>query len=219
MTKKLAPFKPGWRDRSGERKKLQRGSSTQGILKIVFPCVALGIFIGIFVWPNVMKSEYQPKHEDVKEMFARDPKLKNTVLNPVFDSLDEKGRPVSITSKRAIQHDKDHTALFEPVGTIYMQDGTKVNFTAMTGMYHHDQQKLFLQTDVHLNLDTGYDLYSTSAQIDIAHNQAEGFEPVHGTGPSQEQLQAEGFKLIERGDQVDFKGRSTVQLPSQGGQN
>ena len=59
--------------------------------------------------------------------------------------------------------------------------------------------------------DKGYEFRTTSAVLDLRAGDAIGTEPVHGQGPFGH-LQGEGFTIRNRGEKVEFHGKTQVIL-------
>ena len=64
-------------------------------------------------------------------------------------------------------------------------------------------------TNVNLFHDLGYEFKSESATLDLMQGNAFGFDPIQGQGPFG-YLEAEGFQLMNRGEQVQLTGKSRV---------
>src|SRR3546814_15114515 len=71
------------------------------------------------------------------------------------------------------------------------------------------EERLDLAGSVHLTHDKSFDIRTESATVDLQDGSAAGDSAVTGEGPSGE-LQAEGFRLRERGQVIVFTGKSRL---------
>ena len=83
--------------------------------------------------------------------------------------------------------------------------------SAETGLYDRGGQMLKLKGAVNLFHDTGYELHTSAARIDLARGTASGEEPVSGHGPLGT-LTSHGFKVLDRGTRLLFTGKSRLVL-------
>jgi lipopolysaccharide export system protein LptC len=90
-----------------------------------------------------------------------------------------------------------------------LKDGTWLVLTAASGVYERTAKTLDLTGAVTLFHDTGYEIRTQSARVDLEQGTAEGQEPVHGQGPFGD-LQSEGFRMIGKGETIFLTGKSKV---------
>jgi len=81
--------------------------------------------------------------------------------------------------------------------------------TAAKGIYGRTAESLDLEGSVVLYHDSGYEFLTEKAKIDLERSIAEGDVPVRGQGPFGN-LQAEGFRLVDKGKTIYFTGKSKL---------
>ena len=89
--------------------------------------------------------------------------------------------------------------------------GADVVVTADTGVYQSQTQLLDLFGKVTLVHENGTRFITESARLDVAHNSAEGGDPVEGHGPSGD-IKSQGFRIYDKGDDIVFTGASDMVL-------
>jgi lipopolysaccharide export system protein LptC len=139
-----------------------------------------------------------------------------TMLNARFEGRDEKDQPFSVTADIATQSesDKDLVTLELPKADITLQDGAWLALTARSGEYRKDAQVLDLVGSVNLYHDKGFELRTEAARIHLDLGMAESAHPVQGQG-NLGTIQAEGFKVLDRGARIIFLGRSRLVIEPQ----
>jgi lipopolysaccharide export system protein LptC len=101
-----------------------------------------------------------------------------------------------------------------PKADITLQDGAWLALTARSGEYRKDAQVLDLTGSVNLYHDKGFELRTEAARIHLDLGMAEGAHPVQGQG-NLGTIQAEGFKVLDRGARIFFLGRSHLVIEPQ----
>jgi lipopolysaccharide export system protein LptC len=101
--------------------------------------------------------------------------------------------------------------MVSPKADILMLDGSWIAVTAKAGKYNRDEKILKLDGAVNLFHDSGYEFRTDAATIDMNAGDARGSKPVEGQGPFGN-LKAEGFVIHNRGERIEFTGRSTIVL-------
>jgi lipopolysaccharide export system protein LptC len=187
------------------------------LMKLVLPLVALTLLVLVGVWPQIQGTLDRlaaafPKL-DLNE--ARDLRM----VNARFSGIDKQNRPYTVTAEVARQMPSrdDLIALEGPKADITLQSGSWLAVTSDTGVYQQQSQILDLFGQVHLFHDRGIEFTTDSARVFMAQGTAEGNERVEGQG-SFGALEAEGFRLLDRGERIVFMGKSRLTLvPRQGG--
>ena len=82
---------------------------------------------------------------------------------------------------------------------------------AESGLYDQTMKLLDLSGGVSLYHDSGYELHTDTARVDLARNTARGLDPVTGHGP-QGRIEAEGFEIAEHAKSIVFTGRAQLGL-------
>lgn len=181
------------------------------VLKFFLPLVALVLISLIVLWPALRPEDntFRIGFSDIDSGRDERPSLQNAR----FFGADDKQQPYSISSDLVTQVSEDDSVvdLEKPKADIAMKDGTWLVLTAKTGRFFKPEAKLDLNGDVNLFHDTGYEFHTQKASIDMNAGTASGDEPVFGQGPFGE-LQAEGFRLLNRGSRLVFTGQSKLVL-------
>jgi len=181
------------------------------LLKRVLPAVGVGLLLLVVVWPRLT-----PLWERMRLAFpaidlreARELRM----INPRYAGSDRLGRPFVVTATvgRQVPNRQDLMSLEAPRADVKTHRGADIAVTASTGIYQSQAQLLDLFGEVTLVHQNGTRFVTDSARVDVANNAAEGGAPVIGHGPSGD-VQAEGFRVIEKGDTIILTGKSDMLL-------
>lgn len=135
------------------------------------------------------------------------------IVNPRFSSTDSNQRPFNLTADTAFQQ-KDDPNLVDlafPKADLTAKAGTWMAISAETGMFNRQSEVLDLKGAISLFHDSGYELKTTVAQIDMAAGTAKGDVPISGHGPGGT-VNGSGFRILERGKTMIFTGKSKMIL-------
>jgi lipopolysaccharide export system protein LptC len=212
MTKKM--YRPGWRSAISRGRPTHKSGRVASRLKIILPLAIVLVLVSIFLWPkitNLITVKKQPK--TIERILKENPLLENKVIHPKLDSIDKNGRPFLIEAKYAIHLNDDKTEFTEPSGHIILDDGSTMSFVGDKGFYYKSTEMLEIMDHVNVKTDKGYDLKTEYMKLFPKENIGEGDKPVYGTGPSGETIQAEGFKITDKGDIIEFLGKTQISLP------
>ena len=182
-----------------------------GLMKYLLPALATGLLLLVVVWPQLKLdgSRFRVKVSDI----GLDRADNLTMLNARFEGVDSKNQPYTLTADQATQlgENRDLIRLDLPKGDIALANGNWLALDAKEGHYDREAEVLDLTGQVTLVHDRGFEIRTESVKLDLKAGTAEGFEPVHGQGPAGT-LDAEGFRVVERGDTIIFTGRSRMVL-------
>ncbi len=178
-----------------------------GFMKVLLPATAAALMLLVVAWPQFVIEEEGFRLSVSK--LAPDQAESLTMLNARFEGLDERNRPYAVTADIATQseNDTDLVTLERPKADITLEDGAWLALTAKSGEYHKEAQVLDLTGSVNLFHDKGFELRTESARVRLDEGMAEGAQPVEGQG-SIGTIQAEGFRVLDRGARIFFLGRS-----------
>ncbi len=182
------------------------------IMRFALPMAAVAMVVVVFMGSGIEEPVVSPIERTIKD--AVEPVIaKNELLNPKFESADKKKQPYKITADRALQGEtnKDLIMLDKPVGLITMEDGIKVTMRSETGAYRQDTERFFLQGDVHLQHEQGYELKSEEAHVDLQKNYAWSEKDVRGEGPDLS-IDAKGVRADGETGEIIFTGPATLVL-------
>lgn len=184
-------------------------------MKFILPLIALILVATIMIWPqlHVLDETFSIALTDVKLSAKESPNM----VNARFVGADQKKQPFSITADIARNLLKDTTEieLEMPKADITVSDGSWLVLTANSGVYNQKGKVLSLEGAVNLFHDSGYEFKTKVANIDLNRGIAISNEPVKGQGPFGH-LQAEGFRIEEKGNKIIFSGRSKLILYPKG---
>ncbi len=180
-------------------------------MKFLLPAAALGLIVAIIIWPQIQVEDnrFSIRISDVK-LSARD---NPSMVNARFVGSDKKNQPFSITADlaRNLLLGNSNIELEMPKADITVRDGTWLVLTANTGLYDQGGKTLNLEGKVNLFHDSGYEFNTEAADIDLGGGVAKGTVAVRGQGPFG-QLEAEGFRIENKGSSIYFTGKSKLTL-------
>jgi lipopolysaccharide export system protein LptC len=188
-----------------------RYSRFVGLMKVALPAIAAALLGLIVVWPKVA-----PRDEAFQLAFANfNLKAVDTLsmTKPRYFGTDNQNLPFTLTADTATQVDPQTqaVALEKPVADLTRKDGTGVIVNSDVGFFRQKDGTLDLMGHVDLFQDTGYEMHTESARIEVGPGNATGDEATHGHGPSGT-IEGEGFRLWERGKTILFTGKSKAVL-------
>jgi lipopolysaccharide export system protein LptC len=188
-----------------------RHSRRVALLKRLLPAIGLALLMLIAVWPRLA-----PLWDRMRLAFpAIDLREAGELrmVSPRYAGVDRLGRPFVVTA--AVGHQapdrQDLMSLEAPRADIKIHRDADLVVTAATGIYQSQAQLLDLFGDVTLVHQDGTRFVTDTARVDVANSLAEGGDPVVGRGPSGD-VDAEGFRILDKGDTIIFTGKSDVLL-------
>ena len=178
-------------------------------MKLLLPALAAGLVLLVIAWPQIMPDVSRSGLNWQK--VARDHAKTLNMLNARYSGVDENNQPFNIAADLATQapDNKDVVELQHPKADIRTTEGNMVGLSARLGHYDRKGETLDLSGAVKLTHDDGFNVVTETARVDLKEGSAAGDSPVAGDGPSGE-LQAEGFRLRERGQVIIFTGKSRL---------
>ncbi len=178
-----------------------------GFMKVLLPALAVALMLLVVAWPQFTADDSGFRLSVSR--LAPDQADSLTMLNARFDGLDENDQPYTLTADMATQSesDKDLVELELPKADITLDDGTWLALTARSGEYRQQSRILDLAGSVSLFHDQGFEIRTEAARVDLATGVAEGSQPVQAQGSSGF-IEAEGFRVLERGAQIFFTGKA-----------
>ncbi|MHA1564774.1 MAG: LPS export ABC transporter periplasmic protein LptC [Alphaproteobacteria bacterium] len=186
--------------------------------KVVLPAIAAALLLVALAWPQLKPGEDRFQLDIAAIGLASGGKP--LVLNPRLLGIDEQARPFQITADIGSRLDDkgglEVYQLDEPKADIILQDGSWVALTATDGVFERVGQMLYLSGGVNLFHDSGYEFATPSARVNLTERSAEGDEAIHGQGPFGI-IDAEGFRVINRGEVILFTGKAVLTIKPAGG--
>lgn len=178
------------------------------ITKLVLPGIALALLSTMAIWPELHQREAETRR-NLQDMAAI---TGATLTDAHYHSVDDRGRPFTVTAATATQVNPDQINLTQPKGDVTEPNGTWLELQSKKGVYRQTERSLDLSTDVMLYRDDGTTLRTPSATIDLKEGAAAGAEPVHAEGPFGVLDAKGGFTLTDKGTQVLFAGPAHLVL-------
>jgi lipopolysaccharide export system protein LptC len=159
---------------------------------------------------SVIAYSVTPRHQDrVSLTYQRMGTLRNdlAMIKPRLTGTDTKGNPFVITAEAAIQDAKNnHRATLEKVDADLQLDGQHwLNASAEAGFFDMDAGTLKLNGGIAVYTDSGYELHTKSADVDLKKNIFSGEEAVIGHGPLGS-LSADRFRIDRLKKHVKLSG-------------
>lgn len=187
----------------------ERRSKIVRIMRLGFPVLAVILLFAVLIFND---RRLDTEIRDIKEVV---PKTmgKNELVNPRFESQDEKAQPYVITADRAFQADTnmDEIRLEKPNADMNMSDGTWIALKAIKGLFDQKNQLLDLEGNVRMYHDTGYLLKTKKLLLDIRNKTADTDTPVSVQGPAAD-LTAAGLSADGQSAILIFKGPAHLTL-------
>ena len=180
-------------------------------MKVLLPGVALVLIILVVAWPHLklQGTRFRIGFSALKAGDAEDPSM----LNPRFLGADKTQQTFSVTADIAknLLNNKKSVELEMPKADIALDDGTWLVLTAETGIFTRLEETLELKGSVNMFHDSGYEFRTEQADINLTDGSATGSVAVVGQGPFGI-LNAEGFRLIDKGKTIYFTGKSKLTM-------
>ncbi|HPF79042.1 MAG TPA: LPS export ABC transporter periplasmic protein LptC [Alphaproteobacteria bacterium] len=182
------------------------------LMRFALPLAAVALTVIVISWPEmddkiviIPKDELvAPSENDIGE---------NELLNPNFETTDAQQQPVNVTAERALQNQQDPNLvkLDKPNADLKMKDGSDVHIEALQGTYEQGAEKLFLQDDVKVRHQSGYELQAKELRVDMKTREAFSDKKVRVVGPDAT-IHATGLEGNVEDGILIFKGPATLTL-------
>lgn len=183
-------------------------------LRFILPIFALILTVIVVTWEEGGRSVEPLKRAEV---MPESENTQNELLKPVFNSVDDKNQPYTVTADRAVQSrgNPDIVELEKPVADLKMNDGTVISGDANTGLYEQKSQKLNLEGNVHVRNSDGVTLSTEELRIDMVQQKTYSGRDVLVESPDGT-IHATGLEGdVSRGSLI-FTGPAKVILYSNG---
>ncbi len=194
----------------------KRYSRFVGLMKVVLPSVAAVLVVLVVAWPQFqgVREGFRIEIAKLKLPFSGGQHLSNAR----FTGVDSRNRPFTVTANSAAQAEGQPgiVDLARPKADITLSSGAWVAATAKQGTYLKEDELLHLDGQVDLFHDTGFEMHTASATVDLKNGTAQGDAPVEGHGPSGA-LNATGFRIYDGGARILFTGKARLVLTPEAG--
>ncbi|MBO37973.1 MAG: LPS export ABC transporter periplasmic protein LptC [Rhodospirillaceae bacterium] len=196
-------------DRASTIRSRRRYSRFVTLMRITLPLTAGAIIALVIAWPQLSHKpkSYRLGVSKITNQHAGE----QQIINPRFSSTDSKQQPFNLTSDRAYRQKGNSNLinLISPKGDLTSKSGSWIALSAKFGLYDRNGEVLNLRDSVRLFHDSGYELRTTIAKIDLTEGTVMGDKPISGHGPGGK-VQAEGFRIHEHGRIMVFTGKSRM---------
>ncbi len=180
-------------------------------MKVVLPVTAAALVLLVIAWPQTQSqdSSFQVSLAALPEGDAGAPGM----TRARFVGTDARNQPFVITAESAIPEpdNAERINLRTLQADLTVSSGTWVSMMSGGGLYDRPAQLLSLSDGVDLFSDSGFEMHTPAANIDLAAGIASGRLKVDAHGPLGT-LSADGFRLEQEGRRLHFNGnvRMTV---------
>lgn len=185
------------------------GTGTVRRLRLFIPIIAIILTIITVTWTFMSSEEIASKitEEAIKQI------SKNELLNPRFDSMDNRNQPFTITAAKAVRGETDDklVLLTQPAGDITLKNGRWLSIKAESGAYNQDKNRLLLNESVQIFDDQGYTLTTAEMNININEDTILSETPIEAQGPAGT-IQSSGLYANMNTGLLSFKGPVTLTL-------
>jgi len=214
------PIMRGSRDWGARRRatarEAERYSRFVTIMKRALPLAAAALVATVLVYA------LQPRQErsaHVAMTFQRLGIVNDdlAMLKPRLTGADDQGDPYLVTADEAIQ-DKNNSkraTLRNVQGDVTLKDGAWVSATAPRGLFDAKSHRLALSGPIAVYSDSGYELHTASADVDMRTATIMGNQTVYGQGPFGT-FRADRFRLERRSRQVLLYGHVQMNIDAHG---
>ncbi len=163
---------------------VQRYSRFVVFMKRALPMAAAALLAAVVAY------SVQPRLQDSKKLALTLKKvgiLSNDLMmtKPRLTGVDGNGDPYVVTAERAVQdpHDGKRAQLRNVEADVTLKSGDWLNATAAVGLLDTSQQKLWLKGGIGVYSDSGYEVHTQSANVDIKTSAIVGNNEATGQGP------------------------------------
>ncbi|MBU6443009.1 MAG: LPS export ABC transporter periplasmic protein LptC [Alphaproteobacteria bacterium] len=136
-----------------------------------------------------------------------------TMVKPRLTGTDASGNPFVVTADSAVQDAPgSHRAkLMNVEADLSLKGGGWLTASAKEGRLDADAKKLTLSGPIAIYSDSGYELHTASARVDLAHGVMMGDDTVTGQGPLGT-IRADHFEFDHNSKQVRLLGHVKMTL-------
>ncbi len=180
-------------------------------LRLLLPILSVALVVILLVWSDQVKLPEPPQKKDI----VPDQVGQNKLVNPRFESQNDKAQPYVITAKEALQipDNLNVVDLVLPKASLDTLDGNKFMVEAVNGQFDQVKQTLKLNQNVILRDQQGYQIDLQSVDIDLIGKTSSSMQPVVATGPKAN-INASGFRADATTGVLTFTGPATLILNS-----
>lgn len=180
------------------------------LTKRIVLVLALLLVAVLMIWPFVVPEEKRLQivfsDKDMPPMAVEGEIVDtNRMLKPRFHGMDRNNQPYSVVAEEAVQKSEEEVILKQLSGEMTLQDGKWYSISAVEGTIFIKAKKMTAEGDVSVFTDTGFQVHTAKAHADMEAGTATSETAVSVQGPPGK-LEASGFKILNRGDEIYFTG-------------
>lgn len=170
------------------------------LMKFALPAAALAMLALLAAWPSLNELPTPRISADKGQL---------EMIKPRYFSADEQNQPFSVVAAQADKSadQPDILLLDRPEAEMTEKDGTWVTIRSDKGWYNQATGILKMRGNVRVLRDDGNEFTTEEADADVKKGTAWGDVHVVGQGP-QGEIDAQGFRLSDRGKTVVFLNQS-----------
>jgi lipopolysaccharide export system protein LptC len=151
-------------------------------MKQVLPIAALAIVASVIAYSVI------PRRPDgVSLTYQRIGAIRDdlVMIKPRLSGTDDRGNPFVITAAKAVQdvNNRHRASLRQVEADMQIDNRNWLNARAANGFFDMDARTIRLGGGIALFTDSGYELHTDSADVDLNNNVIEGQSEVKGHGP------------------------------------
>lgn len=187
------------------------------ICKWSLPIFAFLLTSLMIVWPTLFVEQAEQFALAVptdKKMIGTDVDMEQVR----FLSVDEKKQPLTVTAPKILETDSDNqvVTLYEPKAIYKMQSGVVLTSQTIDGLFYQQENKIFFEKDIVTTTDTGYKALSKKVTCFNQKGLIQSNTKVTISGPDGK-LKADGFSIYNKGNNLDFDGKTDTTVFSDEG--
>ncbi len=180
-------------------------------LKVLLPMAALMIVAAVLVWPDISTNDKVARLDPMTATRVDVDTLR--MLNATFIGEDEARKPFTVIAKSATQSEGSPNLinLDEPKADLLLADGSWVAARADAGVFDRVEKTLALDGHVRVFHDSGAEVLTSQAFIEMDQGRATGRKPVEAQSASG-RITGEGFDVTDRGARILVHGHAHATL-------
>lgn len=175
------------------------------LVKIILPLIIMAIVGLLIIWPQITNIETAPlTQEDVTAL--KEAESENRLLNPVYNTLDSKGKPFSLTAEEARQNRSDNDKVYLVMPSAEMTgDENTLYLQAGEGEYDQGQQVLILKDGVTIKDSQNNVLTTDELTTSITDGKAQSNAPATLT-TDQGKIEGQAVIIDRQNQTTTFQG-------------
>lgn len=194
-----------------QKNRMRHHSQLVVSLKVLFPSLA-AVMIGlVIIWPQMKKQQ-----EEAVSLLASETEQMNmpsdqVMVNPRFFTVDETGEPFNLTADSAYElpGDTRRVQMESLKADLLKHNDRWIAVDAQTGVYSQAEDTMELLDQVNLYTQTGEEIETTQALINLKNRDIFGNREVF-LRSSSGHARAEGFSVTQNGTVIKLTGKTHV---------